>query len=115
MTDNFIVRDLGKAKPGSGMHKRGYVINLAPNAVNKPPGGNQATCQSGAQEEPRGSSCFPGLFKARQFPPLQHYFCTTFVQRMGHAPRDLKKGFTPRIDAKGGALIIGKTPRGNLR
>jgi hypothetical protein len=36
MTDNFIFRNLGKAKPGSRMHKRGYIVNLAPNAVNKP-------------------------------------------------------------------------------
>jgi hypothetical protein len=28
--------NLGRAKPGSRMLKRGYTINLAPNATNKP-------------------------------------------------------------------------------
>ena len=36
MADKFIVRNLGKAKPNDRMYKRGYVINLAPNATNKP-------------------------------------------------------------------------------
>jgi hypothetical protein len=35
--DTFIVRNLGKAKPDSRMYKRGWLINLAPNATtNKP-------------------------------------------------------------------------------
>jgi hypothetical protein len=35
MADEFIVRHLGKAKPNDPMHKRGYLINLAPNATTK--------------------------------------------------------------------------------
>ena len=31
------VNDLGLAKPGSPMLKRGYTINLAPNAIAKKP------------------------------------------------------------------------------
>ncbi len=30
------VNSLGAAKPNDSMFKRGYTINLAPNAVNKP-------------------------------------------------------------------------------
>jgi hypothetical protein len=30
------VNSLGKAKPNDRMFKRGYTVNLAPNAINKP-------------------------------------------------------------------------------
>ena len=36
MADDFIFGDLGKAKPNDRRFKRGYLINLAPNAINKP-------------------------------------------------------------------------------
>jgi hypothetical protein len=66
------INNLGKAKSNDRMFKRGYTVNLAPNAVNKP----------AAAPEPPASAASSVVKTKRSYPP-------TFQKRIGPSMRSI--------------------------